>query len=522
MQDKTDVQTAHSRLHSHKLIGNWRLASQTNLLNSLAWLLCSDEGLSAFALSKTVSSSANWYLADRITDLSKSSGSPLSLVSPSASICPVGHHLGSRLARMTLWRMMATSIAVLLSSNVPPLPSEIKWSYSDRQSVIPIMDLLFNTSRDSSKRNGPSKHSASKSWDHSAIPDAVAKACASPDNVEATPLGSLYDFQLMQCTGTSSPWLIRLDVKLSNQPPRVLKSSVFAKAASDQWDVRHSHLQTTLLRTSTNSLIGRKEMLHCRVRKRLLRHGGLYCQVWSTLRRDPTQCPIYGSKCWDLFFSGWQPKFLHTLFGNTDWMDMFGILILVVNNLSIVHLLIEGSQKLSLSSPSFSEGESISQKLNSRFIFGSRPSCDGVVRLHTKNTLKLSVTTMAEIQTVIQFGTSEPCLQSNSIKFHIPIVRCVVGPIYVSQGLYQTALRNFRNSTWRELSVPWFLWSLFGNIGFKKALLISPRFNCQRWLTMSCKIGEWQCPDRTFSTRSGSWWPLRHHRAFVRLELSSR
>jgi hypothetical protein len=95
---------------------------------------------------------------------------------------------------------------------------------------------------------------------------------------------------------------------------------------------------------------------------------------------------------------------------------MFGILILVVNNLS---LLIEGYQKLSLSSPPFSEGESIPQKSNSRFIFGSRPSCDGVVRVRTKNTLKLSVTTMAEIQTVIQFRTSEPCLQSNSIKFHI-------------------------------------------------------------------------------------------------------
>ena len=231
MQDKTDVQTAHSRLHSHKLIGNWRLASQTNLLNSYSFALTKGSQLLLSPrrcfIRQLVSCRSNHW-SQQIQWL------PLSLVSPSASICPVGHHLGSRLARMTLWRIMATSIAVLLSSNVPPLPSEIKWSYSDRQSVIPIMDLLFNTSRDSSKRNGPSKHSASKSWDHSAIPDAVAKACASPDTVEATTLGSLYDFQLMQCTGTSSPWLIRLDVKLSNQPPWVLESSVFAKAASDQ------------------------------------------------------------------------------------------------------------------------------------------------------------------------------------------------------------------------------------------------------------------------------------------------
>ena len=93
--------------------------------------------------------------------------------------------------------IIAMSIAVLLSSKAL-LPSDVRWSYKDLQSVIPIGGLRTRTSSASSTMKGPSRHSAIISSIHSQTPDAVEKAFASPDMVEATTRGKRYDFQAKQ------------------------------------------------------------------------------------------------------------------------------------------------------------------------------------------------------------------------------------------------------------------------------------------------------------------------------------
>ena len=145
---KRQLYTAHEG-KTISVYGKWKRQLTTPQINETSGMgrstfdgaflvaaLCLRSSRSAFFLSNTVSSSASWYRAVRITDLSKSRGSPLSLVRPSATMCPVGHHLGSNFALWMLWRIIATSIAVLLSSRGPPLPREIRWSNNDRQSVI--------------------------------------------------------------------------------------------------------------------------------------------------------------------------------------------------------------------------------------------------------------------------------------------------------------------------------------------------------------------------------------------------
>ena len=151
-------------------------------------------------------------------------------------MCVVGQHLGSKWVLWMDWWIIAMSIAVLLSSNTPPLPRDVKWSYKDHQRPTirdSMSDLRARTSLAASRSKGPSRHSANISNIHSHTPDAVKKACASPDMVEATILGKRYDFQAKQWTGTSAPWRILSEVKLLSQPPCLFSSVLFAKA-SDQ------------------------------------------------------------------------------------------------------------------------------------------------------------------------------------------------------------------------------------------------------------------------------------------------
>ena len=126
------------------------------------------------------------------------------------------------------------SMAVLLSSKVPPLPKEFKWSYKDLQSLTPIGLLRFSTWSTSAKLKGPSMASDRTKSIHSAIPEATEKLWASPLRVDETTRGSLYDLQPMQWIGTSWPWEKAFEVNANIQPPCVFMLKVFAKAASDQ------------------------------------------------------------------------------------------------------------------------------------------------------------------------------------------------------------------------------------------------------------------------------------------------
>ena len=130
----------------------------------------------------------------------------------------VGHHLGSKPHRWIDWRIMAMSLSVaLLSSKVPPLSKELRWSYKDLQSLTPILLLRFSTWSTSAKLKGPSTASAR----NTRLFLRQQKLCASPLRVDETTRGSPYDLRPMQWMGTSWPCEKALEVKANNQPPCV-------------------------------------------------------------------------------------------------------------------------------------------------------------------------------------------------------------------------------------------------------------------------------------------------------------
>lgn len=188
--------------------------------------------LSSACCSRINASGEIWYLPARTQDLSKSTGSTLSFVKPSAIILLVGSQRTIPQVVRIDSLMITTSIDVRLSSMEVGAEGEIRWSYNDLQSVARIGGRVDSTSRACFRFKGPSRVSDMRRDNHSAAPVATDMACASPPNVELTARGSRYERQIAGVHEDTAPSFKSLFTKPTINPACVWFPKL-AQAASE-------------------------------------------------------------------------------------------------------------------------------------------------------------------------------------------------------------------------------------------------------------------------------------------------
>ena len=145
-----------------------------------------------------------------------------------------------------------------------------------------------------------------------------------------------------------------------------------------------------------------------------------------------------------------------SLFGKLDWLNIVCIIFLIVfYDFGFGTLRIDNSQKFSFTRSPLPERKAIPKLLDSRIIVATHASSDGVINVSSHDSLKFTTWSKTKVQTAVKTRLGKTYTLSNSVKLLVPVVRGIICSVDVSQNLYQTSVRNSRNTSWRKFCIHW-------------------------------------------------------------------